>query len=152
LPTQAKETDIICDKCGKPMAVRSGRFGEFLSCTGYPGCKNPRPIPLGVKCPKCGGDMIEIRSKKRGGRAFYGCSNYANEAIKCDFKLWQKPIAEACPDCGAPFLVLGGTRTKPAIVCANKECGYKRPVGEAVSSGAGQPAIGTEAQAPSIVV
>jgi DNA topoisomerase-1 len=96
--------------------------------------------------------MIEIRSKKRGGRAFYRCSNYANEAIKCDFKLWQKPIPEACPDCGAPFLVFGGTRTKPAIVCANKECGYKRPVGEAVSSGAGQPAIGTEAQAPSIVV
>jgi DNA topoisomerase-1 len=152
LPTQAKETDIMCDKCGKPMAVRTGRFGDFLSCTGYPGCKNPRPIPLGVKCPKCGGDMIEIRSKKRGGRAFYGCSNYANESIKCDFKLWQKPIAEPCPDCGAPFLVLGGTRTKPAIACANKECGYKRPLGEAVSSTAGQPGIGTQAPAPSVVV
>jgi DNA topoisomerase-1 len=152
LPTQARETDIACDKCGKPMAIRSGRFGEFLSCTGYPACKNPRPIPLGVKCPKCGGDMIEIRSKKRGSRAFYGCSNYANELVKCDFKLWQKPIAEACPDCGAPFLVFGGSRTKPAIACANKECGYKRPIGETAPSSAGQPAIGDHAVASSVVV
>jgi DNA topoisomerase I len=152
LPTQARETDIACDKCGKPMAIRSGRFGEFLSCTGYPACKNPRPIPLGVKCPKCGGDMIEIRSKKRGSRAFYGCSNYANDLVKCDFKLWQKPIAEACPDCGAPFLVFGGSRTKPAIACANKECGYKRPIGETAPSSAGQPAIGDHAVASSIVV
>ena len=82
------------------MVIRSGRFGEFLSCTGYPECKNAKPVPLGVKCPKCGGDIIEIRSKKRGGRPFYGCSNYANESIKCDFKLWQKPIAEPCPNCG----------------------------------------------------
>jgi DNA topoisomerase I len=129
-PTQPRETGIACDKCGKPMVIRSGRFGEFLSCTGYPECKNAKPVPLGVKCPKCGGDIIEIRSKKRGGRPFYGCSNYANEAVKCDFKLWQKPIAEPCPDCAAPFLVMGGTRAKPMIACANKECGYKRPVGE----------------------
>jgi DNA topoisomerase I len=129
-PTQPRETGIDCDKCGKPMVIKSGRFGEFLSCTGYPECKNAKPVPLGVKCPKCGGDIIEIRSKKRGGRPFYGCSNYANEAIKCDFKLWQKPIAEPCPNCAAPFLVMGGTRAKPMIACANKECGYKRPVGE----------------------
>jgi DNA topoisomerase I len=129
-PTQPRETGIACDKCGKAMVIRSGRFGEFLSCTGYPECKNAKPVPLGVKCPKCGGDIIEIRSKKRGGRPFYGCSNYANEAVKCDFKLWQKPIAEPCPDCAAPFVVMGGTRVKPMIACANKECGYKRPVGE----------------------
>jgi DNA topoisomerase-1 len=152
LPIQARETGIACDKCGKPMAIRSGRFGEFLSCTGYPACKNPRPIPLGVKCPKCGGDMIEIRSKKRGSRSFYGCSNYANESIKCDFKLWQKPIAEACPDCGAPFLVMGGSRTKPAIACTNKECGYKRPVGEAAPASPGQPTMSEGALSPSIVV
>jgi DNA topoisomerase-1 len=152
LPVQARETGITCDKCGKPMAIRSGRFGEFLSCTGYPACKNPRPIPLGVKCPKCGGDLIEIRSKKRGSRSFYGCSNYANESIKCDFKLWQKPIAEACPDCGAPFLVMGGSRTKPAIACTNKECGYKRPVGEPAPAGPGQPTMSEGALSPSIVV
>jgi len=125
-----RESGIDCDKCGKPMNIRSGRYGEFLSCSGYPTCKNARPVPLGVKCPKCGGDLIEIRPKKRGGKTFYGCSNYASESIKCDFKLWQKPIAEPCPSCGAPFVVYGGTRTKPMIACANKECGYKRPVGE----------------------
>jgi DNA topoisomerase-1 len=86
-----------CDKCGKPMVIKTGRYGEFLSCTGYPTCKNAKPVPLGVPCPKCNGDLIEIRPKKRGGRPFYGCSNYGNEAIKCDFKLWQKPIAEPCP-------------------------------------------------------
>jgi DNA topoisomerase-1 len=129
-PTVYKETGIDCDKCGKPMIIRSGRYGAFLSCTGYPECKNAKPVPLGVPCPKCGGDLIEIRPKKRGGKTFYGCSNYQNEAIKCDFKLWQKPIAEPCPTCAAPFLLYGGSRTKPMIVCANKECGYKRAVPE----------------------
>jgi DNA topoisomerase-1 len=121
-------TDIVCDKCGKFMSIRSGRYGEFLSCTGYPDCKNAKPIPLGVPCPKCGGDIIEIKSKKKGGKAFYGCSNYSNESVKCDFKLWQKPIPEPCPDCKAPFLTMGGTKAKPFIQCANKECGYRRDV------------------------
>jgi DNA topoisomerase-1 len=140
--SQPRETGIDCDKCGKPMVIRSGRYGEFLSCTGYPACKNARPVPLGVKCPKCGGDLIEIRPKKRGGKTFYGCSNYASESIKCDFKLWQKPIAEPCPSCGAPFLVYGGTRVKPMIACANKECGYKRPVGDP-AEGTAQPGAPT---------
>ena len=125
-----KETGILCDLCGKPMVIRAGRYGEFLSCTGYPACKNAKPVPLGVPCPKCGGDLIEIRSKKRGGRTFYGCSNYAKESIKCDFKLWQKPIDEPCPACGAKFLVMGGNKQKPMIACADKTCGYKREVVE----------------------
>jgi DNA topoisomerase-1 len=125
-----RETGIDCDKCGKPMVIRTGRYGEFLSCTGYPKCDNARPVPLGVPCPKCGGDIIEIRPKKRGGRTFYGCSRYRDETVKCDFKLWQKPIPEPCPDCGAPYLVMGGTKAKPMIACANKECGYKRAVDE----------------------
>jgi DNA topoisomerase-1 len=124
--TQTRETDVVCDKCAKPMVIRSGRYGEFLSCTGYPGCKNAKPVPLGVPCPKCGGDIIEVRSKKKGGKTFYGCSNYNQETIKCDFKLWQKPLKEPCPLCNAPFLVYGGTKAKPMIVCADKECGYKR--------------------------
>jgi len=123
-----RETGIDCNLCGKPMVIRSGRYGEFLSCTGYPACKNARPVPLGVPCPKCGGDIIEVRPKKRGGKTFYGCSNYNVETIKCDFKVWQKPINEVCPDCGAKFLVYGGTKAKPMIACANKECGYKRPL------------------------
>ena len=153
LPTQPRETGIDCDKCGKPMVVKSGRFGEFLSCTGYPECKNAKPVPIGVKCPKCGGDIIEIRSKKRGGKTFYGCSNYADESIKCDFKLWQKPLTEPCPDCGAPFLVMGGSRTKPAIVCANKECGYKRPAGEPAPSPSGTiGGMGDHVETPSAAV
>jgi len=141
-PTQPRETGIACDKCGKPMVIRSGRFGEFLSCTGYPECKNAKPVPIGVKCPKCGGDIIEIRPKKRGGKTFYGCSNYADERIKCDFKIWQKPIPEACPNCGGTFLVTAGTRAKPMIACANKECGYKRPAGEPAESETVTPAAG----------
>jgi DNA topoisomerase I len=149
-PTQPRETGISCDKCTKPMVIRSGRFGEFLSCTGYPECKNAKPVPLGVKCPKCGGDLIEIRPKKKGGKTFYGCSSYADERIKCDFKLWQKPIAEPCPSCGATFVVMGGTRTKPMIACANKECGYKRPV-EEVTLGA-PAANGESTEQPSAAV
>ncbi|MDP9150810.1 MAG: type I DNA topoisomerase [Myxococcota bacterium] len=153
-PTQPRETGIFCDKCSKPMVIRSGRFGEFLSCTGYPECKNAKPVPLGVKCPKCGGDLIEIRPKKRGGKTFYGCSNYADQQIKCDFKVWQKPISEPCPNCGATFLVLGGTRARPMIACVNKECGYKRPVVDEVSSeeGARGTSPGVHAEGPSAVL
>jgi DNA topoisomerase-1 len=143
-----RDAGVACDKCGKPMCIRSGRYGEFLSCTGYPECKNARPVPLGVPCPKCNGDIIEVRAKKRGGKTFYGCSNYANETIKCDFKLWQKPIAEPCPQCGAQFLTMAGTKNKPMIACANKECGFKKEVetkepeevGEATQAAAPPPA------------
>ena len=132
-----RETDIDCEKCGKKMAIRSGRYGEFLSCTGYPACKNARPVPLGVACPKCGGDIIEVRPKKKGGKTFYGCSRYNDETVKCDFKIWQKPLNEPCPACGAKFIVLGGTKAKPMIACADKECGYKRAVEEPAMPGEG---------------
>ncbi len=91
-PRPVRETGIDCDKCGKPMVIRSGRYGEFLSCTGYPECKNAKPVPLGVPCPKCGGDIIEIRPKKRGGKTFYGCSNYQNER---DHQVRLQAVAEA---------------------------------------------------------
>jgi DNA topoisomerase-1 len=120
-------TDIICDKCSKPMVIRTGRYGEFLACSGYPACKNSRPVPLGIDCPKCGGDIIEVKPRKRGGRTFYGCSNYASES-PCDFKLWQRPIKEPCPQCAKPFLLRGGTKNKPMLTCSDKECGYKRAI------------------------
>jgi DNA topoisomerase-1 len=123
-----RETDISCDKCGKPMVIRTGRYGDFLSCTGYPACKNARPVPLGVACPQCGGDIIEVRSRKKGGRTFYGCSNF-NAEQKCDFKLWAKPVPIPCPQCDAKFL----TRTagkKPMLICATKDCGYKQEIPE----------------------
>ncbi|HVY47786.1 MAG TPA: type I DNA topoisomerase [Minicystis sp.] len=144
-PAQVKETDIVCDKCGKPMVIKTGRFGEFLSCTGYPECKNARPVPLGVACPQCGGDLIEIRPRKRGGRTFYGCSNW-NAEQKCEFKLWQRPVAEPCPQCGAKFLTQTGGK-RPMLVCATKECGYKRELeldgeGAAQAGGAAPPPEG----------
>jgi DNA topoisomerase-1 len=79
-----------CEKCGKPMTVKRGRFGEFLACTGYPQCKNVKPIlkKLGVKCPKCTGELVERRTKR--GKLFYSCSNYP----KCDFATWQRPTGE----------------------------------------------------------
>jgi DNA topoisomerase-1 len=141
-----RETDFDCDKCGKKMSLRSGRYGEFLSCTGYPGCKNARPVPLGVPCPKCGGDIIEVRPKKKGGKTFYGCSRYNDETVKCDFKLWMKPIPEPCPACGAKFLVMGGTKAKPMIACADKECGYKRQVDEPAPGP--EPSLGAPQAAP----
>lgn len=146
--SRQRDAGVNCDKCGKPMIIRGGRYGEFISCTGYPKCKNAKPVPLGVPCPKCGGDIIEIRSKKKGGKTFYGCSNYANETIKCDFKLWQKPIKEPCPMCNAAFLVMGGSKTKPMIVCANKECGYKRSPDEPTTEAAPGPEATQQLGAP----
>lgn len=123
-PAEVRLTEYKCDQCGKPMAIRTGRFGEFLSCSGYPECKTTRPMPLGVACPKCGRDVVEVRAKKRGGKAFYGCVGYPG----CDFKLWQKPVAEPCPNCGLPFLLRAGGEKNPKLICSDKECGYSRPL------------------------
>ncbi|OGO04882.1 MAG: DNA topoisomerase I [Chloroflexi bacterium RBG_13_54_9] len=105
----------ICEKCGKPMVVKLGRYGKFLACTGYPDCKNTRPILIktGVKCPRCGGEIVEKRSKRR--RLFYGCANYP----KCDFTLWERPLPQPCPDCGGILTANG----KNAAKCT--ECGHK---------------------------
>jgi DNA topoisomerase I len=124
---EPRVTDIACDKCSRPMVIKSGRFGEFLACSGYPECKSSRPLPLGVPCPKCAGDIVEIRARKRGGKTFYGCANYP----KCDFKSWQKPIPEPCPLCKHPFLTVAGGKKAPKLVCPRgKECGYSRPLEE----------------------
>jgi DNA topoisomerase-1 len=90
IPTNEK-----CHECGAMMVIRHGRAGEFLGCSRFPKCRGTRPLPTGVKCPKDGGDIIKLRSKK-GGRAFYGCANHPN----CDFIAWNKPVLERCPDCG----------------------------------------------------
>ena len=90
-------TDELCPNCGRPMVIKSGRFGRFISCTGYPQCKTTRPIikDTGVRCPKDGGVIAERRSRK--GRIFYGCVNYP----ACDFVLWDRPLPQPCPVCGA---------------------------------------------------
>ncbi len=112
-------TDEKCELCGKPMAIKHGRFGEFLACSGYPECKNTKPIinKIDVKCPKCGGDIIVRKSKK--GRIFYGCSNYPN----CDFVSWDRPIERRCPECGSIMVEKNLKTVKYA--CSNSQCGYK---------------------------
>ncbi|AAK79750.1 MULTISPECIES: type I DNA topoisomerase [Clostridium] len=115
-------TDIKCDKCGRNMVIKHGRFGDFLACPGYPDCKNTKPIveKLKVKCPKCGGDVIVRRSKK--GRKFFGCSNYPD----CDFVSWFEPTEENCPNCGS-FMVKKFSKAKGYYLqCSNQECKYEK--------------------------
>jgi DNA topoisomerase-1 len=139
-PAEVRMTDHKCEQCGKPMVIRTGRFGEFLSCSGYPECKTTRPMPLGVPCPKCGRDVVEVRARKKGGKAFYGCVGYP----QCDFKLWQRPVAEACPNCSAPYLLRMGGEKNPKLVCADKECGYSRKLElEGDTEGAVEPSATT---------
>ena len=120
-------TDYECPECQSKMMRRWGRNGWFLGCSAYPKCKGTRPMPLGVKCPKCStGDIIEIKSKGRG-RVFYGCSNYNVESIKCDFRVWQKPVDISCPDCHAKYLVRAGKSDEPGIFkCLTEGCGFQR--------------------------
>jgi DNA topoisomerase I len=147
---QPQLTDYKCEECGSQMMKRWGRNGFFLGCSTYPKCKSTRSLPLGVPCPKCGGEIIEIKGKK-ARRPFYGCANYAKEEIKCDFRTWQKPVPEPCPQCGAKFLVQAGSAKAPMLRCQTENCGYERsmPVpGEEMMPGEGQNAevpTGTQA-------
>ena len=116
-----EETDVICEKCGRNMVVKYGRYGKFLACPGYPECKNTKPFleELGVDCPRCGGKVVERRTKK--GRRFYGCSNYP----KCNFMSWDEPISEKCPKC-EDILVKRKNKNSAIIKCMNKSCDYKK--------------------------
>ena len=109
-------TDIKCEKCGRNMVVKSGRFGKFLACPGYPECKTTKPLveETTATCPRCGGNVIGKKSKR--GYQFFGCSNYP----ECNFMTWDKPTGENCPKCGKSlFKGKGGI-----ITCSNEECGY----------------------------
>ena len=113
-------TDIKCELCGKYMVKKHGRYGEFLACSGYPECKNTKPVvkEIGVDCPKCGKPIVEKRSRR--GRIFYGCSGYP----ECDNSYWNKPVNKKCPKCGA-LLTEKKTKSCEGLVCSNSECGYK---------------------------
>ena len=108
-------TDEVCPNCGKPMVVKMGRFGKFIACSGYPECKTAKSyqVKVGVKCPECGGELLERRSKKK--RIFYGCSNYP----KCNFATNLRPIPKPCPKCGG-LLTLYGKQAR-CIKCGHKE-------------------------------
>lgn len=113
-------SDELCEICGKPMAIKEGRFGRFLACTGYPECKNTKPIvkSTGVKCPKCGKDIIEKKGRK-SGKLFYGCSGYP----ECDVVFWDRPTGDTCPDCGSMLVKSKGKNG--TVKCSNPECKYK---------------------------
>lgn len=111
-------TDEICPNCGRPMVIKTGRFGRFISCSGYPECKTSKPIvkDTGAKCPKDGGAILERRSKK--GRTFFGCANYPN----CDFVSWDRVVSEPCPVCGSYVTAKARRGGDVLLTCAaNKE-------------------------------
>ena len=114
-----KPTGENCELCGRPMVIKSGRYGDFVACSGYPECKNTRAImkPVGVKCPQCGKEIVEKRSRR--GRIFYGCSNYPN----CTQSFWNKPVEKECPVCGSLFVE---KKTKNGTLeCSNPECRHR---------------------------
>lgn len=115
----AELTKYLCQECGAPMVVRHGRSGDFLGCSKFPKCRGTRSMPTGIMCPKDGGEIAERRSKKRG-KAFYGCENYPN----CDFVVWDKPVADTCPECGYVGAEAKSNKTRGAfrkcIKCGNE--------------------------------
>ncbi len=114
-------SDVVCEKCGRMMVYKMGRFGKFLACPGFPECRNAKPIvkETGVDCPKCGKKILEKKSKT--GKVYYGCEDNP----KCDFMSWDAPIkGEKCPDCGGILVKKKGRRS--AVMCINPECGYKK--------------------------
>lgn len=118
-------SDVPCDKCndGTMMVIREGRFGKFLACPNFPKCRNTKPIlhPIGVKCPKCGADILERKSKT--GKVFYGCEKYP----ECDYTTWDQPLNEKCPDCGAMMVEHVERNGSKRKFCSNPECSKARP-------------------------
>ncbi len=108
-------TDVICENCGRNMVIKYGPHGRFLACPGFPECRNTKPYleKIGVKCPKCGKEVVLRKTKK--GRKYYGCEDNP----ECDFMSWAKPINEKCPKCGGYMVEKGNKKA-----CANEQCGY----------------------------
>ena len=118
-------TDVICEECGRNMVIKYGPHGRFLACPGFPDCRNTKPYleKVGVKCPKCGKEVVLRKTKK--GRRYYGCEDNP----ECDFMSWQKPSQEKCPDCGG-YMVEKGSK----LVCANEHCGYVKVISKEKTS------------------
>ncbi len=117
------ETDVICEQCGRNMVIKTGRYGQFLACPGFPDCRNTKPLikETGVACPKCDGVLVERRSRK--GRVFYGCSKYPD----CDFVVWNRPVQKSCAKCGG-LMVEKRQGGKLRHVCTNAECRHEEQV------------------------
>ncbi|HTL01356.1 MAG TPA: type I DNA topoisomerase [Vicinamibacterales bacterium] len=113
--------DEKCPRCESNLVIKQGRFGEFTACTKYPECKYVKLKGTGVMCPTDNGEIVERKSRR--GKAFYGCANYPD----CDFTLWKRPVAEACPTCGAPFLLEKLTKKAGRqLICSKEDCDYER--------------------------
>ena len=112
-------TDEICEKCGRPMVIKSGRYGKFVACSGFPECRNAHPLvkDTGGLCPLDGGHMLVRKSAK--GRVYYGCSNYP----KCNYMTWDEPVPERCPQCGSTLF-----KKKGQLYCAKEGCGFVKSV------------------------
>jgi len=129
-PQEDTVTDQVCDKCGRPMVLKEGRYGPFLACSGYPDCKQTASlngpqsgIPTGVGCPAegCGGELVERKSRR--GKVFYGCNRFP----ECDYATWDRPVPIACPNCGGAFLVERSTKKEGKfLACADRQCGYRQ--------------------------
>ncbi len=117
--TLDESTDIVCEKCGKPMVKKLGRFGFFLACTGFPECRNTRSVPVAI-CPKCGGDVVARRKARGAGREFFGCDRYPD----CDFITYDKPTGAPCPKCGWPLVEKVDRKTGGHKACINPDCDY----------------------------
>lgn len=113
-------SDVVCDKCGRLMVYKMGRFGKFLACPGFPECRNTKAITVttDIACPKCGANLVLRKTKS--GTKYYGCEKYP----ECDFRSWDEPLKEKCPKCGGTLY--RRTKWKKGVYCANKECGYER--------------------------
>ncbi|MBI6089310.1 type I DNA topoisomerase [Clostridium perfringens] len=119
-----KVSDVPCDKCGRLMVIKHGRFGDFLACPGYPECQNTKPIveEVDANCPLCGGKILVKRSKK--GNRFYGCSNYP----ECNFVSWYEPTNEKCPECGSYMVKRYSKGKGEYLQCSDKECKYEKTI------------------------
>jgi DNA topoisomerase-1 len=119
-----KVSDVKCEKCGRMMVIKRGRYGEFLACPGYPECKNAKPIveELDVPCPECGKPIVAKKSKK--GKKFFGCTGYP----ECKFVSWYEPVKEKCPKCNSYMVLKYSKSSGKYIQCSNNECNYKEEV------------------------
>lgn len=116
-------SDEICEKCGRNLVIKMGRYGKFLACPGFPECSNAKPLleKIGVECPQChDGEVVLRRSKK--GRTFYGCSHYPD----CAFVSWDRPTGEKCPKCQDGIMVERNTKKGKLVICNNKECNFEK--------------------------
>jgi DNA topoisomerase-1 len=119
---QEQETGEVCDKCGSAMLLKTGRYGNFLACSGYPKCKSTRPVSSGIPCPQegCGGSLVERMSRR--GR-FYGCSKYPD----CKTLFQGEPVREECPLCKSPVMFRRAAKTGAGtLYCINPSCKHKK--------------------------